>query len=140
MAGVGAGSLTTIGVMPWAARMSAAKATKLSPRKRGSRPTITRAPDGLSELTWRAIPTTARRIFSKVNSSAMMARQPEVPNLICTFIKFQANRGAKRRFRLPWSLAIVRGQWIVQAEQELSLMTDKRIVLTTIGSRREDEG
>src|SRR5579872_1240747 len=56
---------------------------KVSPRKRGSRPTITRAPFGFCEVTCRAIPCTARRTFSKVNSSAITARHPDVPNLIC---------------------------------------------------------
>src|SRR6185437_2376523 len=56
---------------------------KVSPRKRGSRPTITRAPFGFCEVTCRAIPCTARRTFAKVNSSAMTARHPDVPNLIC---------------------------------------------------------
>src|ERR1700686_5787406 len=43
-AGVGAGSVTTTGVIECAARISAAIEQNVSPRKRGSRPTITRAP------------------------------------------------------------------------------------------------
>src|SRR5215472_16365229 len=50
-AGVGAGSGATRGVMPCAARMSAASEQKVSPRKRGSRPTITLAPLGFCEAT-----------------------------------------------------------------------------------------
>src|SRR5258708_638831 len=41
MVGVGAGSAMTSGVMPWPDKMSAAMAQKVSPRKRGSRPTMT---------------------------------------------------------------------------------------------------
>jgi len=55
----------------------------VSPRNRGSRPTITLAPDGFCPLTYRAIPVTARRTLANVNSSATIARHPEVPNLIC---------------------------------------------------------
>src|SRR5579883_1858453 len=83
MAGVGAASAITSGVMPCADKISAAIAQKVSPRNRGSRPTITFAPVGFCETTKRAIPRTARRTFSNVNSSAITARQPEVPNLIC---------------------------------------------------------
>ncbi len=46
MAGVGAASGITIGVTPAAASTRAASATKLSPRKRGSRPTSTRCGAG----------------------------------------------------------------------------------------------
>ena len=35
-------------------------------------------------------PVTARRMFAIVNSSATIARQPDVPNLICVLIKTQA--------------------------------------------------
>src|SRR5213080_3886969 len=83
MAGVGAASSITNGVIPCAARISAAMEQNVSPRNRGSRPTITRAPDGFCELTYRAIPVTARRTLANVNSSATIARHPEVPNLIC---------------------------------------------------------
>src|SRR5436190_10661731 len=69
--------------MPQLERISAAMEQKVSPRNRGSRPTITRAPCDFCELTYRAIPVTARRTFSKVNSSAITARHPDVPNLIC---------------------------------------------------------
>src|SRR5258708_17851221 len=41
MVGVGAGSAITSGVMPWLDKISAAMAQKASPRKRGSRPTMT---------------------------------------------------------------------------------------------------
>ena len=47
MAGVGAASGITIGVTPAPARTRAASATKLSPRKRGSRPTSTRCGAGM---------------------------------------------------------------------------------------------
>ena len=47
MAGVGAASGITIGVTPAAASTRAASATKLSPRKRGSRPTSTRCGSGM---------------------------------------------------------------------------------------------
>src|SRR5581483_11637742 len=84
MAGVGAGSGITRGVTPCAARISAAKETQISPRKRGSRPTITAAPCGFWGATYRAMPVTARRTLSSVKSSAMIPRQPEVPNLMAT--------------------------------------------------------
>ena len=51
MAGVGAGSAITRTVMPWAERMSDAISTKVSPRKRGSRPTTMLAPSGFFEAT-----------------------------------------------------------------------------------------
>src|ERR1700730_15276704 len=50
-AGVGAGSATTSGEIPCAAKISAAIEQKVSPRNRGSRPTITRAPEGFCEAT-----------------------------------------------------------------------------------------
>src|SRR6185437_6836144 len=61
IAGVGTASAITSGTMPWEDRISAANAQNDSPKKRGSRPTITRAPVGFSEATYRAIPLTARR-------------------------------------------------------------------------------
>src|SRR5579863_2848975 len=85
-AGVGAGSATTSGVIPFVAKISAALAQNVSPRNRGSRPTITRAPCGFCDATYRAIPPTARRTLAMVNSSAITARQPDVPNLICVSI------------------------------------------------------
>src|SRR6185312_7039143 len=88
MAGVGAASAITIGAMPWEARISAAIEQNVSPRKRGSRPTITLAPVGFCEATYRAMPLTARRTLANVNSSATIARQPEVPNLIWVAIIF----------------------------------------------------
>src|SRR6516164_2144211 len=72
----------TSGVTPCALRISAAIEHKVSPRKRGSRPTITFGPFGFCERTYRAIPVTARRTLPNVNSSATTARHPEVPNLI----------------------------------------------------------
>src|ERR1022692_4304244 len=81
MAGVGAGLGMRMGVMPAAERMRAASSTKDSPRKRGSRPTSTRCGAGWV-LTYAAMPATARRMLATVNSSATMARQPEVPNLM----------------------------------------------------------
>src|ERR1700730_5464430 len=50
-AGVGAGSVTITGVIPCAARISAAMEQNVSPRNRGSRPTITRAPWGFWDDT-----------------------------------------------------------------------------------------
>src|SRR5579863_3384986 len=85
MAGVGAAWGMTMGVMPAPARIAAASATKLSPRKRGSRPTRTRCGSGWV-LTYAAMPAMARRMLAKVNSSATMALQPEVPNLITELI------------------------------------------------------
>ncbi len=87
MAGVGAASGITIGVTPAAARTLAASATKLSPRKRESRPTKTRCGAGIV-FTYSAMPPTASRILATVNSSATIARQPEVPNLIAVLILF----------------------------------------------------
>ena len=58
----------------------------VSPKKRGSRPTITRAPAGFCDTTYRAIPPTARRTLAKVNSSPMTARHPDVPNLIVVML------------------------------------------------------
>jgi len=48
---MGAASAMTSGVMPFAARISAAIEQNVSPRNRGSRPTITRAPDGFCATT-----------------------------------------------------------------------------------------
>ena len=67
-------------------RISAAIATNRSPMYRGSRPTITRAPSGFLPATYRAMPITALRTLATVNSSAMIARQPEVPNLMVVFM------------------------------------------------------
>src|SRR5579862_7995992 len=50
-AGVGAGSATTRGVIPCADKISAAIEQNVSPRKRGSRPTMTRAPVGFCDAT-----------------------------------------------------------------------------------------
>jgi hypothetical protein len=44
---------------------------------------MTRAPFRFCEATYRAIPPTARCTLAKVNSSAITARHPDVPNLIC---------------------------------------------------------
>src|SRR5579863_379027 len=85
--------------MPCAARISAAIEQKVSPRNRGSRPTITRAPFDFCEATYRAIPSTARRTLTKVNSSAITARHPDVPNLICVGI---ANLSQLQR-RFPYA-------------------------------------
>src|ERR1700752_2822533 len=85
MAGVGAASEMTMGAMPAPARILAASATKLSPRKRGSRPTRTRWGSGCV-LTYAAMPAMARRMLASVNSSATMALQPEVPNLMTELI------------------------------------------------------
>ncbi len=74
-----------IGVTPVPASTRAATSTKLSPRKRGSRPTSTRCGSGCV-FTKAAIPATASRILATVNSSATIARHPEVPNLITFFI------------------------------------------------------
>src|SRR4029077_19282629 len=51
IAGVGAASAMTNGVTPCAQRISAAIAQNVSPRKRGSRPTMTLAPLGLCDTT-----------------------------------------------------------------------------------------
>src|SRR5579863_2020699 len=67
---------------------SAAMLQKTSPMKRGSRPTMT-LPSGLREAMKRAMPVEARRTLAQVKSSATMARQPEVPNLICASMSFQ---------------------------------------------------
>ena len=48
---MGAGSAISSGVMPWAMRISSAMEQKVSPRKRGSRPTMTRAPEAFCETT-----------------------------------------------------------------------------------------
>src|SRR5260370_41810027 len=62
--------------------MSAAIEQNVSPRSRGSRPMMTRPPCGRCDFTYLAMPMIARRTLAKVNSSAMTARHPEVPNLI----------------------------------------------------------
>src|SRR5580698_1178096 len=85
MAGVGAASGMTMGATPAPARTCAASSTKLSPRKRGSRPTSTRCGPG-RVFTYAAMPATASRILATVNSSATIARHPEVPNLIAVVI------------------------------------------------------
>src|SRR5580658_4604669 len=85
IAGVGAASGITMGVTPAVASTRAASATKLSPRKRESRPTSTRCGAGMV-LTYSAMPPTAWRILATVNSSATIARQPEVPNLIAVLM------------------------------------------------------
>ncbi len=80
--GWNAASAMTSGVMPWPRECRRPCEQKVSPRKRGSRPTMTFAPEGFSDTTYRAIPVTARRTFAKVNSSATIALHPDVPNLI----------------------------------------------------------
>ena len=94
IAGVGAASGITSGFTPCRLRMPAASATKVSPMKRGSRPTSSFGPLGLREATYRAMPVTARRTFSIVNSSATIARHPEVPNLICVLMRPSLRRTA----------------------------------------------
>jgi periplasmic divalent cation tolerance protein len=69
------------------------------------------------------MPVTARRTFSCVNSSATIARHPEVPNLICA--------------RDIWRSLLVRFEFIVRAESRIEAMTDARVVLTTAGSADE---
>src|SRR6266568_109301 len=87
IAGVGAASGIKMGVMPAPASTLAASVTKLSPRKRGSRPTSTLCGSGCV-FTYAAIPATASRMFATVNSSATIALHPEVPNLIAELIVF----------------------------------------------------
>src|SRR5260221_13436406 len=88
MVGVGAGFAIPSGVMPWLDKISAAMAQKVSPRKRGSRPTmtLTLASFDFFDATYRAMPCTALWTLAKVNSSAITARHPDVPNLICVAI------------------------------------------------------
>src|ERR1035437_10076263 len=117
IAGVGAAWGMMIGVMPAAANTRAATSTKFSPRNLGSRPTSTRGPQESVFASWggstwygsgcvftnAAIPATASRILATVNSSATIARQPEVPNLIPFVIAL-----LPRRFTGPTSYCLSR--------------------------------
>src|SRR5689334_14716871 len=68
--------------MPALARTSAATRAKLGEPKRVSYPKITPRDASSWFKTYEAIAPATRRTLAKVKSSAMIARQPSVPNLI----------------------------------------------------------
>src|SRR4030095_15993648 len=86
------------------------------------------------------MPVTAHRTFAKVNSSAITARQPEVPNLIwvvmiasCRYaISSLADRDDVAYYE-PRACSCGSSS-LVEAR---FYMTDKRVVLTTAGSQEE---
>src|SRR5271155_2961734 len=71
--------------MPCSRRICAAVSENSLPKNRVSCPTI-RVGFALRLHTWPAMAAVARRTFAKVKSSATIARQPDVPNLIVAVI------------------------------------------------------
>src|SRR5438034_3143861 len=92
-AGVGVGAEVSVTWNPFPARISATRCANWSERKRRSKPT--------TALVWvpvigfafqqSAVACATRSTFVKVKSSAMTARQPSVPNLICPMISAPAS-------------------------------------------------
>src|ERR1700732_1078027 len=75
------------------------------------------------------MPCTARWTLANVNSSAITARHPDVPNLICVAIGclvcFEGN------------LKLISNSRFDSIRYDRFYMTDKRLVLTTCGSLEE---
>ena len=83
MAGVGAASANTKWRDPMARREIGGKLAEGLAKEAGIAADDDACAWGLLRVNVkRAMPVTARRTLAKVNSSATMARQPEVPNLI----------------------------------------------------------
>ena len=77
----------------------AASAAKRAARNRVSNPTSTRSPARPSSASTPAMAATTRRALANVKSSAMTARQPEVPNVIA--VKRERPLFSRRRREEP---------------------------------------
>lgn len=107
-------------LMPWLMSTLAVVSAKSSPAKRQSWPTTTLVPPGYFAFSQLARPMVTRATFSTVNSCAMMARQPSVPNLILLMYpkknwrakvgRVVSCRGTRRREGAKGRLLVVRRQ------------------------------
>ena len=92
------------------------------------------------------MPVTARRTFSKVNSAAITARQPDVPNLICVLMRSQRVLGSQARVLDDGAqlgqLQCCAGNEIINSLPLLASeahMSEPRIVLTTVASKEQGQ-
>src|SRR5688572_29285245 len=94
--GVGVNSVHSRARKPLAETWPAHSAANFSPRKRVSFPTTKefRAEEGDCSLKWSQIACETVLTWENVNSSAITARQPEVPNLMA-IVRGPMGKGAK---------------------------------------------